>query len=430
MSHSKSATRSLFCILALLGSAAAQFTTVTGTVTDPNGLPYAFGTISPALVSSGSPTLNGFAYTPPQQPVGLNSAGTFTMRLADVSVLVPGGSTWSFTVCSGAGTVQPSFGKASQCFTVTGVSISGASQDISATLHAAATALTANFGTGTGNPCNITNTSVQYDNSGAFGCADLTFATGSPLNAFSSPSSTWTLGATFAATSSLTEFTVNAFPQYSGASGGAINGANLTATDQSSGNGSGTVSSITGANIQGLGSVSSTGQTALVPNIFGVSALARAPFVANVTNERGGYFQVNTGSGTATVTNFRAVEGFVSINTGAGGVVTNSAELYARSPSFGVNGTATHQYGLFVEDQTVGGAQNPDSHGIYVAGGGVQVAVHTFSSLPTCNASQEGRMEAVSDATSATNGATVVGSGAHHVLAYCNSVNWLVVVGT
>jgi hypothetical protein len=103
--------------------ALAQFTTVTGTVTDPNGLPYAGGTISATLVASGSPTLNGFAYTPPTQPSGLNAIGFFTMRLGDNTVLLPGASTWTFKVCSAGGTIQPAGGKGPVCFTLTGVTI-------------------------------------------------------------------------------------------------------------------------------------------------------------------------------------------------------------------------------------------------------------------------------------------------------------------
>jgi hypothetical protein len=139
--------RQVAILCGLLSSAAfAQFTTVTGTVTDPNGLPYAGGTISPTLVSSGSPTLSGFAYSPPTQPTGLDRSGKFTLRLGDNNVLSPGGSTWSFHVCSAVGTVAPDFGKGPVCFDVTGVTISGASQDIGVTLTAAALALTANFG--------------------------------------------------------------------------------------------------------------------------------------------------------------------------------------------------------------------------------------------------------------------------------------------
>jgi hypothetical protein len=131
-------------------AAAAQFTTVSGTVTDPNGIPYANGTITAALVSSGSPTFTsgGGAYTPPTQPVGLSAAGSFVMQLADNTQLSPGGSTWTFTVSCGAGCVPPGFGKGQITFTVTGVTISGATQSITATLTAAAPALTSVVGGG------------------------------------------------------------------------------------------------------------------------------------------------------------------------------------------------------------------------------------------------------------------------------------------
>jgi hypothetical protein len=132
----------LLAFLVLLPAAAlAQFTTVTATVIDPNGLPYAGGTVSAMLVVSASPTLNGFAYTPPTQPTGLSKAGKFTIRLADNTILLPAASTWTFNVCSAIGTILPSGGTGPVCFTVSGITISGSSQDISATLNAAALAL-------------------------------------------------------------------------------------------------------------------------------------------------------------------------------------------------------------------------------------------------------------------------------------------------
>jgi hypothetical protein len=140
-----------FVLLMLLAAPAwAQFTTVTGTVTDPNGLPYANGTISATLVISGSPTLGGFPYTPPTQPTGLSTAGSFTMRLADNTQLSPGGSTWTFTVSCAAGCVPVAGGKGPITFTVTGITISGASQSITATLTAAALALSSSSGGGSG----------------------------------------------------------------------------------------------------------------------------------------------------------------------------------------------------------------------------------------------------------------------------------------
>lgn len=141
---------SILALLFLTATAWAQFTTVSGTVTDPNGLPYANGTITATLISSASPTLNGFAYTPPTQPVGLSTAGSFTMRLGDNTVLLPGGTTWNFLVCSALGTVQPAGGKGPVCFSVTGLTISGASQSITATLTAAVLPLSTVTGGGLG----------------------------------------------------------------------------------------------------------------------------------------------------------------------------------------------------------------------------------------------------------------------------------------
>lgn len=132
--------RSLFLVLFLSPLALAQFTLVSGTVTDPNGLPYALGTITAQLVTAGvSPTVNGSSFAMAAS-AGLNSAGSFTMQLVSNALMVPSTLQWSFTVCSAQGTIQPAGGNGSQCFTVL-ITISGASQSISSTLSAAAPAL-------------------------------------------------------------------------------------------------------------------------------------------------------------------------------------------------------------------------------------------------------------------------------------------------
>lgn len=120
----------------------AQNTAITGTVIDPNGLPYAGGTIMPQLVLVGgaSPTVNGFFYLPPTSPTLLSSGGVFSISLPANASITPAGSQWKFNVCSGAGSIQPAGGKGSVCFNVT-VTISGGSQDISTQLQAAAPAL-------------------------------------------------------------------------------------------------------------------------------------------------------------------------------------------------------------------------------------------------------------------------------------------------
>jgi hypothetical protein len=134
-------------IIPIQNAAAAQFTQVSGTVLDPSGIPYALGTISARLVLPGgtSATLNGLPYSPPTQPSGLDLTGSFTMQLADNTVLLPGATQWTFVVCSAIGTVLPSGGKGPVCFNVGPLTISGSSQSISAQLQAAALPLTSSI---------------------------------------------------------------------------------------------------------------------------------------------------------------------------------------------------------------------------------------------------------------------------------------------
>jgi hypothetical protein len=129
--------------LSLLAS--AQFTTVTGTVTDPNGIPYANGTIVATLITTATPTFTatGFPYTPPTLPTGLSINGSFTLQLADNTQLSPAATKYNFTVCSGPGTVLPAGGPGPICFSLAApITISGASQSITANLVAVAPALT------------------------------------------------------------------------------------------------------------------------------------------------------------------------------------------------------------------------------------------------------------------------------------------------
>jgi hypothetical protein len=164
----------LFLLIGLTLPAAAQFTTVTGTVVDPNGIPYAGGTISPILVipsGAGSPTLNGAGYTPPSQPTGLDNNGSFTLRLADNAVLLPASTKWNFMVCSAKGTVNPAIGTGSQCFTLaSAITITGASQSITTNLHAAALALTVPIGSGVTSVTGVSPITSTGGTTPAIGC--------------------------------------------------------------------------------------------------------------------------------------------------------------------------------------------------------------------------------------------------------------------
>jgi len=117
------------------------FTAVSATVTDPSGVPYAGGHGSAAFVPSPNATtqalLSGSTF-PTDVPIpALDSFGAFTgLALADNNVVSDGhssppASTWRFSICSQDGKT---------CFSTT-MTITGATQNISALLKAAAAPL-------------------------------------------------------------------------------------------------------------------------------------------------------------------------------------------------------------------------------------------------------------------------------------------------
>jgi len=132
----------LLLVLFALPAFGQTTTAVTGTILDPNGIPYSGASVTASLSNPSSGTgytiPGGAAYTGViVVPGGANAAGTFNMQLVQNGQLTPGSSTWSFTVCQVQGVTVP-LGTGGQCFTVGGITISGSSQDISANLNAAA----------------------------------------------------------------------------------------------------------------------------------------------------------------------------------------------------------------------------------------------------------------------------------------------------
>jgi len=255
----------------------AQFTLVTGTVTDPNGIPYAGGLITPALVISGTPTFTAThqPYTPPTQATGLSAAGSFIMQIADVTTLTPGGGTWSFTVTCGIGCVQPSGGKGSVSFTITGITISGSSQNISAQLQAAApplstptsgtfpTPATASFG---GGVVTMTATNGTFPAAYVVG-ATISVASCSAGGDNSPP--TFTIASGGAGTSALT---------YSDASGAAATGCIVSIVNPASNPSFGTVTAGTNPNpLLISGSLAPTGAGTIGANVL--PSLLSTPFV-------------------------------------------------------------------------------------------------------------------------------------------------------
>src|SRR6266478_521336 len=172
-------------ILLLLGAAlfpvplaAAQFTIVTGTVKDVNGIAYAGGTISASLVVPGgtSPTLNGVGFTGSMSPIGLDSTGSFTARLADNNVVLPSGTQWKFLVNNTG--ASPPLGTGPQTCTAT-LTITGASQSVSASF-AACPALSNSSGGGispvTSVPATCTGTTAISFQGIIYDCINGTYA--------------------------------------------------------------------------------------------------------------------------------------------------------------------------------------------------------------------------------------------------------------
>ncbi len=189
-------------VLLLAPFAAAQFTLVTGTVVDPNGVPYALGTITAQLVTAGvTPTINGnsFAMTGSS---GLSATGSFTMQLVSNALMLPNTLQWSFQVCSAQGTVQPAGGPGPVCFT-TLITISGATQSISSTLSAAALALTITTG---GGPVNSAGAVGGFYTDGLLNPPKVAFGTVNLANG--TANAVWCEQFTLAASFSINQMTI------------------------------------------------------------------------------------------------------------------------------------------------------------------------------------------------------------------------------
>ena len=130
--------------------AQCNYTTVTGTVTDANGVPYAFAQVSADLVPAppGQPICGGQPFSGHIGPVTSNSSGAFQILVPPSASITPATTHWQFTVGISPG-VAPPFGTGPQSFSVSGITISGSTQSLTSTLSTAAPALTVPFGGGT-----------------------------------------------------------------------------------------------------------------------------------------------------------------------------------------------------------------------------------------------------------------------------------------
>lgn len=138
----------LFLLAAGTCAWAQNFTTVTGTVLDPNGIPFAGGTITfvlGPLPFSSPPTLPTTPATPVSGtigPVGLDNNGKFSATLPSNAAITPGSTQWTPSVClpqTASNVLENPV--TTNCFTAAAITISGSSQDISTTVNASAFAV-------------------------------------------------------------------------------------------------------------------------------------------------------------------------------------------------------------------------------------------------------------------------------------------------
>jgi hypothetical protein len=168
----------LFAALAALVPAAhaapCTLTQVTGTVTDPSGIPYAFGTVQVSLVPapSGTPLCNGNAFSSPLgPPTQLSSTGSFALAIPSNTSITPSSTQWLFVVNQSPG-VAPPFGVGPVSFSVA-ITITGATQSVTSTLTAAAVALTVPFSSGGGAPAGNVGDLQTKASSSTFGASHI-----------------------------------------------------------------------------------------------------------------------------------------------------------------------------------------------------------------------------------------------------------------
>jgi len=131
--------------LFLAGRIEAQTQTlVSGTLVDPSGVAYYPATVKACLSPSTlNPTVGGNAVNPNPGsnycvgPTSTSNSGFFSMALWPNANIVPASTTWIFTVqASGA---APPAGNGTLNFSSSGITISGATQDVGTTVSAAGT---------------------------------------------------------------------------------------------------------------------------------------------------------------------------------------------------------------------------------------------------------------------------------------------------
>lgn len=170
---------SVIALLALAAPARAQYTTISGTVVDPDGFHYSNGTITGIVIpaNSGPWKILGVPYGGLFPLTNLDVNGSFSANIGSNNLITPTGTQWQFTVC-GFALVWP-IGRANQCFTLT-ATVTGATLDLSTALNAVAPRLTNIHLSGSGCTPTGGDLAVQtnHPDGTCYGSADFTWNDG------------------------------------------------------------------------------------------------------------------------------------------------------------------------------------------------------------------------------------------------------------
>lgn len=161
---------------ALLYSTPAQaqctLATVSGTVTDPNGLVYSGALLQIQLIpNTSTPTCSGGGSPTTFISTTLDINGHFSLQLAENTSLAPSGTQWQFNVNGNSG-LPPPVGKGSQNFVYTAAIT--ANVNLSSPLSALATALTVPLAASGSGVVSFTGDGTLSNNSGSTGAVTLT----------------------------------------------------------------------------------------------------------------------------------------------------------------------------------------------------------------------------------------------------------------
>jgi hypothetical protein len=83
-------------------------------------------------------------------------------------------------------------------------------------------------------------------------------------------------------------------------------------------------------------------------------------------------------------------------------------------------------YDSVINHQGQWGILNISPQAAFDVNGDIRTRPVALASAPACSSTIEGSMQAISDSTTATWGATLTGGGSNHVMGYCDGTNWTV----